>query len=279
MAKGYTELPVEVSVAPLDRVRCAVKIDGTLRLIPLNRKPTNTPSTRATETVNFALADLPVPGATTLGNVQLIYGLQAGTDYDDWFREKARNSGEVELDFRILGSELFKTAAGTVAISAAKTTGHQAGLSEVTFAAGTDKKVPVIGRDVRRGSVIEMAVGPGAGPFPKSADLAVISHVYYKDGTTGELSTVNRGDGTGGVIGDAKLFCKPPDAAVNAIANYAIRDQSIKWTYTGVMSSYNDQFDEQLGLVAIEVAQEKAVADRELIRSDDVEAAQLYYAA
>ena len=184
MAKGYTELPPEVSAAPLGSLRCAVRIDNVLRMIPLNRKPTSTPSSRSSETVNFALVDLPVAGQTTLGSVQLVMGLQAGTDWDEYFRQAAAEGSNVELDFRILGDKIFTSDNDAeFEVLAKAAAGHQKGLSEITFIAGASGDVWRIGRDIKRGSVLELVATPGATDAAKTAlDLTVVSHIYYKDG-------------------------------------------------------------------------------------------------
>ena len=258
---GYVNLQnLEVSAVNLDDMRCAVEVDNKWRLIPLARKPTATPASRNSETINFSLTDIAVAGEQTLGNLQLVFGLQAGTDWDDHLRAAAAASQSINLDFRILGGELFANTTGTtVQVKAKETGGQEVGLSEVLFAAAGQAAVPQIGRHVKRGAVIEMT------DAAKAIDLTVISHIYY--------ASVN----SEGVGQSPKYYAKGVVNDSAAEAGFSIREQSIQWSYSGEMLSYNDQFDERLGLCAIEISQEGAVAERKLIRHADVDAASTFY--
>ena len=162
MAKaGYINIQdfVQTVVAvPVSKMRCAVDINGRLRLIPLNRKPTSTPSSRASETVSFALADIPVAAETTLGNVQLVMGLQEGTDWDEYIRAQVANNGTVKLDFRIFGEKIVDCPGRVQVGQKAAVAKNQAGLSELVYTpSGGGDNSWVAGRTVKRGSVIELA--------------------------------------------------------------------------------------------------------------------------
>ena len=268
IGKDINDFVQTVVAVPVSKMRCAVDIAGKLRLIPLNRKPTSTPSSRSSESSAFSLVDIPIAGATTLGSVQLVMGLQEGTDWDEYLRQQVGAGGTVKLDFRILGEQRV-ICPGRVQVKAkAAAAKNQAGLSEVVYTpAGGGDASWKIGDTVRRGSVIELdaaadnAGGNASAEHKAAVDLTVISHLLYGNAAGTNPKAYAKGTDREGASRDADT---------ESLGPFAIRDQSVKWIYEGKALSYNDQFDEELGLCALEISQSRAVANREIIRSDDV---------
>ena len=254
-------LPKAIAISPLSRMLAAVNIDGNWRRFYGIQRPQPTDPSTATETYEYSEGSVELPGATTAGNVALVFTHNPEGLIDDFLKTKLQQN--LSLRFYTRGDLIHPLGADIrLVITAEETTdGFDKGLSELKFGTVVGTTITDLTQAaqnelvengyIREGAVVQYITTPTeitGGPDAATAgnqDLTIIEQPMVDADGNYKLYTKGRAlsEGIEKVNGATDLLRYTME----------IYNPSTVWEVAGPLLTYSPQFDQAARAARIEI--------------------------
>ena len=268
------KLPKAIALSPLSRMLAAVNIEGNWRRFYGIQRPQPTDPSTATETYEYSEGSVELPGATTPGNVALVFTHSPQGLVDEYLKEK--NGQSISLRFYTRGDLIHAPSIVTRVSRAVEATadGFDKGLSLLSFSTVsgttlTDLAQPAINTLVndgyiREGCVIQHVTDPkdmtpqGPATLAEVLDLTVVEQPIPDDAGNFKLYT----KGGAVALGLALVNGNTDPARYN----FEIYNPSTIWEVSGSLLTYSPQFDQAARAARIEITRNERVRQANPLR-------------
>ena len=266
------QLPLPIAYSPLSRMLAAVEIDGVYTRFSGIQRPAPTDPTTATDTYEYSEGSDTIPGATTPGNVSLVFTHVPGNYVDDFLSEK--DGQLINLQFITRGSLAHTpNADARLVAAAAATTGKEKGLSELTPAllagsSATGWDAATITDLVRAGTLREnLVIELDSVDTAEAAQVALDLSILEPPRPTQPAGTSKVSEQTYELYIKGQAAIVAADIAKAGTPSIRFFTPSTIWQVQGTLLTYTPQFDLNARSARIEIT--RSTETDKVIRFDD----------